>query len=312
MEEEEALSAYDHPVPCAADCVSLPMHALADEDGTCVDPGLPSVVDAHVHLFPNRLFEAIWQWFETHGWPIRYKLYAHDVVAFLKARGVTHAVALHYAHKPGIARSMNAFMGALCKDEPFLTGTATVCPGEPEAGAILREGFALGLRGAKLHCHVQSFAPDDPRLDEVYDACASANVPLVIHAGREPTSKAYKVDPYALCSADRLEAVLRNFPTLRICVPHLGADEFDAYERLLGKYDTLWLDTTMMLAGYFPLNIPNRLVEARPERLLYGTDFPNLPYAWDRELKRLGTYGVKDEWLPAVLGENAKRLFGIV
>jgi predicted TIM-barrel fold metal-dependent hydrolase len=67
----------------------------------------------------------------------------------------------------------------------------------------------------------------------------------------------------------------------------------------------------MTLSDYFG-GRPNPLFFARPERILYGTDFPNLPYAWDRELRRLGDHGVKDHDLPAILGDNAKRLFGIV
>ena len=302
-------STDDRFVPCAAD-VTLPMRELFDQEGLTVPAGLPPVTDAHVHLFEPALFEAIWRWFATHGWPIRYKLHAADVVAFLKARGVAHIVALHYAHKPGMARAMNAAMARFVREgKGFVTGLATVLPGEPDAAAIVQEGFAQGLAGVKLHCHVQCFAADEGLADSVYDACEMNGMPLVMHAGREPKSVAYKVDTYAVCGANRTESVLRNFPKLKLCVPHLGADEFDAYERLLSKYDNLWLDTTMMLADYFPLHPEARLLRARPERIMYGTDFPNLPYAWDRELKRLSNYGIRDHDLPALLGGNAQTLF---
>ncbi|MEZ5237388.1 MAG: hypothetical protein R3D59_19220 [Paracoccaceae bacterium] len=63
-------------------------------------------------------------------------------------------------------------------------------------------------------------------------------------------------------------------------MPHLGGDEFDAYFRLLERYDSLWLDTTMVMADYFDgVGRQDRFIDARPERLMYGTDFPNLPYA---------------------------------
>src|SRR5207245_667266 len=151
-----------------------------------------------------------------------------------------------YAHKPGIARGMNQFMAGLCAGEPRITGLGTVFPGESEAVAIVREAFALGLCGIKLHCHVQAFAPDDPRLHEIYAACAQAGRPLVMHAGREPSSPAYPVDVYALCAAERVERVLKDHPRLQLCVPHFGADEFDAYLRLLERHENLWLDTTML------------------------------------------------------------------
>jgi uncharacterized protein len=287
-----------------------PLPALDDAEGARLPEGLPPVVDAHVHLFPDRVFEAIWRWFEQYGWPIRYKLHTPQVVSFLLSRGVHRVVALHYAHKPGMARWLNAYVAEVARAEPRVLGLATVLPGEPGAGDILAEAFAAGLRGVKLHSHVQCLAPDAPEMHEVYAACARAGRPVVLHAGREPASPHYKCDVHALCSAERVERVLQAHPTLKLCVPHLGLDEFDAYTRLLERYDSLWLDTTMALAGYFPQEPPRRLLEVRPERILYGTDFPHLPYAWDRELHRLLALKLGDEVEAGILGGNALKLYG--
>ncbi|MBL8612450.1 MAG: amidohydrolase [Myxococcales bacterium] len=288
--------------------MTLPLPALNDEEGPRVDPSLPPVVDAHVHLFPDRVFDAVWRWFDQHGWPIRYKLHTPEVVRFLLSRGVSRIVALHYAHKPGIAREMNAYMAGVVAGEPRVTGLATVMPGEPGARAILDEAFAAGLAGVKLHCHVQCFAPDDDALAEVYEACVAHDLPLVMHAGREPKSAAYRCDPHALCSAARTEAVLRAYPKLRLSVPHLGADEIEGYGRLLERYDNLWLDTTMVVGGYFDGVDGWPLTVARSDRIMYGTDFPNLPYAWDRELKRFGS--VRDEEVLArLVGGTARDFF---
>jgi predicted TIM-barrel fold metal-dependent hydrolase len=288
--------------------MQMPLAALDDEEGARVDPDLPFIVDAHVHLFADRIFEAIWRWFDVHGWKVRYKLHTPDVLAFLLSRGVGQIVALHYAHKPGMARVMNAYVAEVCRANPRVTGMATVFPGEPEAAAIVEEGFAQGLKGVKLHCHVQSFAADTDPLREIYATCVKHDLPLVMHAGREPSSPAYARNPHEICSVDRVERVLREHPKLRLCVPHLGADEFDGYERLLAKYDNLWLDTTMMLADFFP-PAPNRLILGRPERIMYGTDFPNLPYAWDRELARIRSHGMNDAVLEQVLGKTARNFF---
>jgi predicted TIM-barrel fold metal-dependent hydrolase len=174
---------------------------------------------------------------------------------------------------------------------------------------ILEQGFAAGLRGVKLHCHVQCIGPDDERMEEIYRLCQEQGQPLVMHAGREPASPAYKCDPYELCSAERIEAVLSSFPKLKLCVPHLGADEFDAYERLITRFDNLYLDTTMAVAEYFPVPTPVRLIQARPDRILYGTDFPNLPYAWDREVRKLAQLKLPEHDLAALLGSNVLDLF---
>jgi uncharacterized protein len=283
---------------------------LDDAEGERLPLSLPDVVDAHVHLFPDGLFRALWKWFDTHAWPVRYALYAEQVVQFLLSRGVKKLVALHYAHKPGMARELNAFVAALAARHPEVIGLATVLPGEEGAAAILSEAFAGGLRGVKLHAHVQAVAIDDPRMEPVINACLAANVPLVMHAGREPKSAAYPIDPHLLCGADRVEHVLRSWPKLKLCVPHLGADEFDRYAQLLERHDNLWLDTTMAVAGFLPGEVPLRMLSARSERIMYGTDFPNIPYAWDREVKVLAGAGLKGEALAQVLGANALQLFG--
>ena len=106
-------------------------------------------------------------------------------------------------------------------------------------------------------------------------------------------------------------SVLRSFPNLRLCVPHLGADEYEEYGRLVQRYDNLWLDTTMALAGYLPGAAPWSVAEARPGRVMYGTDFPNLPYAWDRELKRVLQRPLKEEEMAQLLGETARAFYGL-
>ena len=289
----------------------LPLLAVDDEEGSQVDPDLPNVIDAHVHLFPDRVFEAIWSWFDEHGWPIRHKLRTPQTIEFLLSRGVGHIVALHYAHAPGMARMLNRYLAEVTRDQPRVTPLATVLPGEPDATAILEEAFALGLGGVKLHCHVQCFSPDAPETNEIYEICVKYNKPLIMHAGREPKSDALPCDPYVLCAAERVEHVLKNHPTLRLCVPHLGADELEAYENLVERYDNLWLDTTMMLADYFVADVPLRILEMRPDRIFYGTDFPNLPYGWDRELKKIKARNWNDATLEKVLSANARDFYGI-
>ena len=304
---------------CLADRASsgpgLPRGRIDDEEGARVPDDLPPLVDAHVHVFPDRLFDAVWRWFDEFGWPVRYKLYADDVVAHLKARGVRDLVLLHYAHKPGIARGMNAFVAELARRHGVV-GVATVFPGEPEQEQILAEGFALGLRGVKLHCHVQGVAVDDARLSPVYELCAARAVPVVVHAGREPRPSgrglaSLPVDPHTICAADRTARVLRSFPSLKLCVPHLGADEYDAYREMVLRHDNLWLDTTMMLSDYFETADPWPVVRARPDRVLYGSDFPNLPYAWDREARALAAARLPDRDLELLCAGNARELFGL-
>jgi len=285
--------------------------SIDDEEGKRIPEKLPRVLDAHVHIFPGSIFSAIWTWFDENAWPIRYRLSASDVLAYLLSRGVSHVMALQYAHKPGISRMLNQYMVDRCREFPGrVTGMAAVFPGEENAGEILKEAFAHGLMGVKLHAHVQCFDMNAEVMDVIYDVCESAQKPILMHVGREPKSVAYRCDPYEICSARKLENVLRNFPKLKVCVPHLGFDEIGVYRNLIEKYDTLWLDTTMMLADYFPLEDTIELKSYRADRVMYGSDFPNIPYAWDRELKRLRTSGLPREYLEWILEKSAAHFFG--
>lgn len=291
--------------------LARPLPALHDPEGDRVPGDLPPVIDAHVHVFPDRLFAAVRSWFDVHGWPIRHRLTAADAVRFLLDRGVAHLVLLQYAHRPGIARELNRFLAELVRREPRATGLATVFPGERGAREILEEAVDLGLRGVKLHAHVQGVPADAAATFEVAAFCAERGLPLVAHFGREPRSPAYPMDPHLICSADRTRRLLEAFPGLKLVVPHLGADEFEAHAELLEAFDHVWLDTTMMLAGYFPgLPVP-AFTRFRPDRILFGTDFPNLPYAWDRELRRLRALGLPPETLERILHRNAREVFGI-
>ncbi|MBM3301137.1 MAG: amidohydrolase, partial [Deltaproteobacteria bacterium] len=93
---------------------TLPLPGIDDSEGDRVPEGLPPIVDAHVHLFPDGFFQAIWNWFDRFGWPIRYRMTSPQVIEFLLARGARSLVGLHYAHGPGLAGYLNTYMAELC------------------------------------------------------------------------------------------------------------------------------------------------------------------------------------------------------
>ncbi|MEZ4463054.1 MAG: hypothetical protein R3F43_00690 [bacterium] len=89
--------------------LTSPLPGIDDAEWPRLPAHLPPVVDAHVHLFPDRVFDALWRWFRAHAWPIRHP-HSPDVIDFLLARGVDHLAALHYAHRPGMAQALNRYM----------------------------------------------------------------------------------------------------------------------------------------------------------------------------------------------------------
>ncbi len=288
------------------------MPYMDDEEGLKVPPGLPPIIDSHVHIFPSTIFSAVWKWFDKYAWHIRYQMTSTQVMEFLLSRGIKHIIALQYAHKPGIANMLNAYMAEKMQQFPHrVTGMATVFPGEENAERILQEAFDVGLGGVKLHVHVQCFHMNDEYMDPLYDCCQHNKKPIVIHAGREPKSSEYECDPHQLCGVDMVENILKTFPKLKICVPHLGFDEVCEYKNLLDRYDNLWLDTAMVLTDYFSENCTISLDRYRADRIMYGSDFPNIPYAWDREIKALKETDISTDTLEKVTYKNAAEFFGI-
>jgi len=188
---------------------------------------------------------------------------------------------------------------------------ATVFPGERQAVRILEQAFEAGLCGVKLHAHVQCFDMGQKQMTPLYAVYAREKKPMILHVGREPKSDHYLCDPYEICRADKLEAVLKAFPTLKICVPHLGFDEILSYKALIEKYETLWLDTAMVLTDYFPKGNRVGLETYRMDRIMYGSDFPNIPYAWDRELMWLKNSSLSRSELEQVLYTNVKTFLGM-
>ena len=270
------------------------------------------IVDAHVHLFPDRLAEAIRRWFSEHAWTIEYRIGVDEAVSALRRGGIDRCVVLPYAHKPGMAAALNDFTLQLAIAYPEVVPCCTVFPGEEGTEELLERAFAEhGFHGIKIHSHVMRVAPDDPRLDPVWRASARYRKPVVIHCGREPTSDGYGTDVRALSGAARLRRALDRHPDAICIVPHLGIDESAEFEAMLDQFPNLYLDTTMAIAGYFPHSPDVEMLRRRPGRILYGTDFPNLPYAWDRELQVVRSLRLPREDEARILGGNAKRLFAI-
>ena len=276
------------------------------------------LIDFHTHFFPDRVMDAIWRWFETHAWPITYKKYADEQVAFLKSQGVVRAVSLHYPHKTGMAGMLNQFAFTLGEKYPdFIIPFGSVHPDDADAEAILRECFEkFRFKGIKIHCHVQHVAPDDPRMEPVYEICQEYKKIILIHCGDGPHFKerptaGYGFDVALVSGIHRIEKIIPKYPDISFVIPHLGYQEIEKTFNLLTDNPNLHLDTTMALAKYFPAELKPEWLGDNADRLLFGTDFPNIPYEWKREKENLLAMGLGKEVEEKIFWRNAVRLLGI-
>jgi predicted TIM-barrel fold metal-dependent hydrolase len=267
------------------------------------------MIDAHTHLHPPRLFAAIRRWFaERSDWDLRAQpTEPADVAATLRAAGVERFVFCSYAHKAGMARELNAWLAQTARDlDGFGVPLATVHPEDPEPLADLRAALDDGCVGLKLHEDVQRVAIDDERLRPIFDELARRGAFVLAHVG--PIPWAYPPND----GLARVRRVLEAHPALNVVVAHMGAPDTRGYFDLMARYPRLHLDTTMVFAGGGHLHgdatIDAALLAAHAGRIVYGTDYPNVPYPYERERDGLAAYRLAEAAMRAILHDNAARL----
>lgn len=97
---------------------------------------------------------------------------------------------------------------------------------------------------------------------------------------------------------------------------HMGMPEYADFLALAERYGEVRLDTTMAFTDFserlapFPEGELGRLADLG-DRILLGTDFPNIPYGYVHQLEALERLGLGDDWLRAVCHGNSERLFGL-
>ncbi|MCC9687000.1 amidohydrolase family protein [Streptomyces althioticus] len=279
------------------------------------DLGLPGLVDVHTHFMPERVLHKVWAYFDELGpltggveWPITYREDEAARAALLRAFGVRAFTAMLYPHKPGMARWLNDWAVGFARRTPDCLHTSTFFP-EPGAAAYVREAVEHGTRVFKAHVQVGGYDPADEALDACWGLLAEAGTPVVVHCGSGPA-------PGKHTGPGPMARVLARHPRLRVVVAHLGMPEYEDFLDLAERYPEVRLDTTMAFTGFsermapFPRRALPRLA-ALGDRVLLGTDFPNIPYPYAHQLDALAGLGLGDDWLRAVCHDNAARLFGL-
>ena len=277
--------------------------------------GLPGLADVHTHFLPPRMMRRVWEYFDAAGpllgrsWPILYKGSDEERVGQLEAMGVRMFSALAYAHRPGMAADLNSWTMAFARATPGCLPSATFYP-EPGAARYVRSAVADGARIFKVHPQVGGFSPGDARLDEVWGLLAEAGVPVVVHAGHAPVGNEHTgPGPFG--------ALLARFPGLSAIIAHMGAPDYEAFLRLSLAYSRVFLDTTMIFTDFFDdvapfpgSSLPMVRELGLAGKILLGSDFPNIPHPYARQIGGLARLGLGPEWLRAVCWDNPVSLFG--
>jgi len=263
------------------------------------------LVDFHVHLFPDRLFDAIRRRFVTeYGWSILHPLYWSGCIAYLRERGVGPVVYSNYAHRKDIARGLNDWNLNVLAELPDLYCFAAFHPDDQDGLAMAADLLDHPrILGVKLHLLVQRFYPDDERLFPLCELVMAKRKRLLFHVGTGPVGNAFVgVAPF--------RRLLARYPDLPAIVAHMGSLEYGAFGELLADHPGIYMDTAFSflpkLGSMF--NLGSDFLEANRERILYGSDFPNILFPREEEIDTLLGLDLSQSFYDAVFRDNGLRL----
>jgi uncharacterized protein len=288
---------------------------LRDQDvpAWCAALGLPGLYDVHVHFLPPPVMAKVRAQFDSAGpligreWPLLYRGSDDERVEQLRGLGVRRFSALPYAHRPGIAGYLNDWAADLAAAVPECLRSATFYP-EDAAAEYVPDLIEAGTEVFKVHVQVGDFDLGDPLLEKAWGHVADAGTPVVLHVSSGPV-------PNRHTGPGPLRALLERHPTLTAVVAHAGAPEYADFLAIAEKYPRVHLDTTMAFTDFFeemapfPRELLPRLRDLG-DRVLLGSDFPNLPYPYAHQLEALERLELGEDWLRRVCWENAAALLG--
>lgn len=259
------------------------------------------IIDCHTHVFPDAIAAAAIASLEAEGGvKAVYDGTVSGLVSVMDQAGVDASIVQPVATKASQVRSINDWVAGIASERVVAFGA--MHPDLEDPAAEIARMRALGLRGFKMHSEYQAFAPDDPRLDPIWESAAAHGLIAFFHAGADIAFTTVRSSPEAFAT------LLDRWPGLPMVLAHLGGFRqwTDVASVLAGR--DVWLDTSYTL-GHLPDEEFVAIVRAHGvDRVLFGSDGP-----WTDpgvEIAHLRGLGFTPGELDAILGGNAEQLLG--
>lgn len=275
-----------------------------------IDNKLPDkMIDFHVHLFPDKIFDAIWKMFNTlYGITSVYPYYYRQCIEYLKKHDIHYIVYSNYAHKKGIARWLNDWNKDVLVEFENLYCFAAYHPDDEDALRYAQEILSHPkVIGIKLHYMVQQLFPDDERLFPLYEMVIEKKKRLLLHVGTGPVGNEF-------VGIKHFSRVLKRYPHLPANVAHMGGLEYREFIGLLDIYPLLYFDTSFTFWPQVPwhFNLEASLLEKYQDRIIYGSDFPNIFLPREDEIDFLLKLNFSEEFYKKVFWENGLKLISAI
>lgn len=235
------------------------------------------IVDAHAHL---------------HRW-------SPDFGVSLTARELKRLMRDYHYDKAIIMDRDNAWIAREVKGSKNLYANVWVNPKEKDCERAIktylkRQNFV----GIKLHPLFDGYTPDSPIVRPVAQLAESVGVPIQFHCGHPPFSLPWSFEPLA-----------REFPKVKMVLVHMGHGHIVYINGTIAvaeRNKNVYLETSGM-----PMHtkIKEAMERVGKDRVMYGDDAPCGHPSW--ELEKTHVSGLNEKDLRLLLGENAKKLYGL-
>lgn len=257
------------------------------------------IIDAHAHIFPNKIAEkavaGIGSFYS--GLKMHLDGTAETLIRSGNAAGIGKFIVQSVATTPQQVEGINNFIARSVNAYPDrFIGFAAMHPDCPDIEKEIDRAVSLGLKGVKIHPDFQQFNIDDKNAMKIYEII-EGRLPILIHMGDSR---------YQWSKPARLIKVLEAFPKLNVVAAHFGGwSEWDDAAKILGG-KRLWVDTSSSLYAMSPERARELIDVYGAENVLFGTDYPM--WTAEDELEMFDKIALTEKERKMILCENAERL----
>jgi predicted TIM-barrel fold metal-dependent hydrolase len=275
------------------------------------------IVDAHVHILPDRVRDNLDQITRTETWFAachsrgERTASAASLIATMDEQAIDRAVCFSWPFSdPGLCAEANDYVAESCRAHPDrLVGFGVIQPEDPGAAREVVRCARLGLRGiGEMNSDAQGWELLGPAVAAPIRESCAAGLPWTLHCS-EPVG--HQHPGKGTVTPDRVLRFAEHFADLTLICAHLGGGLplYAHIREVRAVCDRLYFDTAAQPFTYEP-SVYRAVVDAvGADRILLGTDHPLLELP--RYLNALDAARITEVERDRICGANAADLLGL-